>query len=81
MKTWKSHTTKWGRPREMTCRVHGTQIERRAKRPKQLGLWGAEGIAADFDRAFREVFCKTRPWLLRPEHYKFDPFLKPKTAP
>ena len=81
MTTWKSHSTKWGRPREQACRVRGTQIERRAKRPRLLDLYGPEGIAADFNRAFRDVFCATRPWLLKPDGWKFDPFLKPKTNP
>lgn len=60
MKTWKSHTTKWGRPRSPTCRVRGTQVERRAKRARCEGF---SAFAKEFNQAFDKVFCASRPWL------------------
>lgn len=57
--------------------VHGTGIERRAKKPTRLGsLYEA---AEDFNEAFDTVFAKARPWLLRTKGWTPDPLLKPKT--
>lgn len=59
-----------------TAFVHGTGIERRAKKPAHLrSLYEA---AAEFNEAFDKVFAKTRPWLLRTKGWTPDPLLKPK---
>jgi len=59
-------------------RVHGTGIEKRAKRPAYRDA--SYAAADEFNEAFDKVFCKHRPWLEHVKGYKFDPFLKPKTA-
>jgi hypothetical protein len=59
------------------ARVHGTQVQTRAKRAPVIGLYAA---AEEFNRAFDRVFCATRPWLKRERGYLFDPFKKAKAT-